>query len=63
MNNEQMSVIRNEIQKKMPDVKVVCIWFLATTIDNHILYGVSGNNNKFLGVASIDPEFNIIIRR
>ena len=63
MNNEQMGVIRNEIQKKMPDVKVVCIWFLATTIDNHILYGVSGNNNKFLAVADISPEFEIVVRK
>ena len=63
MNNEQMSVIRNEIQKKMPDVKVVCIWFLATTIDNHILYGVSGNNSRFLGVADISPTFDIEIRK
>lgn len=60
---KQMSVIRNEIQKKMPDVHIRNIWFLATTIDNHILYGVSGNNNKFLAVADISPEFEIVVRK
>lgn len=63
MTNVQMEVLRNKIQKQIPDKKVRNIWFLATTIDNHILYGISGNNNKFFAVADISPTFEIEIRR
>ena len=63
MSDSQMEVIRNEIQKKIPDKKVVCVWFLATTVNNHILYGISGNNNKFFAVADVSPEFEIVVRR
>ena len=57
----QLDVIREMIQKKIPDKKVRTIWFLATDIQNNILYGVSGNNNKFFAVAKISPTGEIEI--
>ena len=63
MSDSQMDVIRNEIQKKIPDQKVRNVWFLATTIEGNILYGISGNNNKFFAVADVSPEFEIVVRR
>lgn len=44
----QQDVIREMIQKKIPDKKVRTVWFLSMDVQNNILYGVSGNNNKFL---------------
>ena len=57
----QLDVIREMIQKKIPDKKVRTIWFLATDIQNNILYGVSGNNNKFFAVAKISQKGEIEI--
>ena len=51
----QMDVIREMIQKNMPNDKVRNVWFLATDIQNNILYGVSGNNNKLFAIAKISP--------
>ena len=60
---EQLDVIREMIQKKIPDKKVRTIWFLATDIQNNILYGVSGNNNKFFAVAKINQKGEVEIIR
>lgn len=51
----QMNVIREMIQKEIPDRKIRTVWYLATDIQNNILYGVSGNNNTFFAVAKISP--------
>ncbi len=51
----QNEVIREMIQKHIVDKKVRNIWYLATDIQNNILYGISGNNNKFFAVAKISP--------
>lgn len=51
----QMDVIRELIQKEIPDRKVRNCWYLATDIQNNILYGISGNNNTFFAVAKISP--------
>lgn len=58
---EQLDVIREMVQKKIPDKKVRTIWFLATDIQNNILYGISGNNNKFFAVAKISPAGEVEI--
>ena len=60
---EQLDVIREMVQKKIPDKKVRTIWFLATDIQNNILYGISGNNNKFFAVAKISPTGEVEILR
>lgn len=58
---QQLDVIREMIQKKIPDKKVRNIWFLSVDLQNNILYGVSGNNNKFFCVASISPKGEVKI--
>ena len=60
---EQLEVIREMIQKKIPDKKVRNIWFLSVDIQNNILYGISGNNNHFFAVAKISPTGDIEIIR
>lgn len=57
----QLDVIREMIQKKIPDKKVRTIWFLSVDFQNNILYGVSGNNNKLFAVAKISPEGKVEI--
>lgn len=59
----QMDVIREMIQKSIPDRKVRTVWYLATDIQNNILYGVSGNNNTFFAVAKISPIGEVEIIR
>ena len=60
---QQLDVIREMIQKKIPDKKVRNIWFLSIDIQNNILYGVSSNNNKLFCVAKISPTGDITIIR
>ena len=57
----QLDVIREMIQKKIPDKKVRNVWFLSVDAQNNILYGVNGNNNKFFAVAKISPKGEIEI--
>ena len=59
----QLDVIREMIQKKIPDKKVRTIWFLSVDFQNNILYGVSGNNNKFFAVAKINTKGDVEIIR
>lgn len=58
---QQLDIIREMIQKKIPDKKIRNIWFLSVDIQNNILYGVNGNNNKFFAVAKISPKGEIEI--
>ena len=60
---EQLDVIREMIQKKIPDKKVRNIWYITIDAYNNILYGVSTNNNKFFCVAKISPVGDIEIIR
>ena len=60
---QQLDVIREMIQKKIPDKKVRTVWFLSVDIQNNILYGISGNNNKFFAVAKISPKGEVEIIR
>ena len=55
MKKTQNELIREMIQKAIPDKKVRTVWFLAADIQNNILYGVSGNNGKFFAVAKVTP--------
>ena len=59
----QIDVIREMIQKKIPDKKVRTVWFLSEDIQNNILYGVSGNNNTLFSVAKISPVGDVEIIR
>lgn len=61
--NMQNDVIRAMIQKEIPDRKVRTIWYLATDIQNNILYGISGNNNTFFAVAKISPTGEVEVIR
>ena len=58
---EQLDVIREMIQKKIPDKKVRNVWAITVDVQNNILYGVNGNNNKFFAVAKISPKGEIEI--
>ena len=60
---EQLDVIREMIQKKIPDKKVRNVWAITVDVQNNILYGVNGNNNKFFAVAKISPKGEIEILR
>lgn len=60
---QQLDVIREMIQKKIPDKKVRNIWYITIDIQNNILYGVSSNNNHFFAVAKISPTGEIEIIR
>lgn len=60
---QQLDVIREMIQKKIPDKKVRNVWFIAIDVHNNILYGISGNNNTFFAVAKISPTGDIEIIR
>ena len=60
---QQLDVIRKMVQEKIPDKKVRTVWFLSVDIQNNILYGISGNNNKFFAVAKISPKGEVEIIR
>ena len=60
---QQLDVIREMIQKKIPDKKIRTIWYITIDVYNNILYGVSSNNNKFFCVAKISPVGDIEIIR
>ena len=60
---QQLDVIREMIQKKIPDKKVRNVWFLSVDIQNNILYGISANNNHFFAVAKISPKGDMEIIR
>ena len=60
---EQLELVRKMVQEKIPDKKVRNVWFLSVDIQNNILYGVSGNNEKFFAVAKISPKGDVEIIR
>ena len=60
---QQIDVIREMIQKKIPDKKVHTIWFLSVDFQNNILYGVNGNNGSLFAVAKISPTGEVEIIR
>ena len=60
---KQLELVRKMVQKKIPDKKVRNVWFLSIDIQDNILYGCSGNNNKFFAVAKISPLGDITIIR
>ena len=60
---QQLDVIREMIQKKIPDKKVRTVWFLAIDVHNNILYGASGNNGSLFAIAKISPVGEVEIIR
>ena len=60
---QQLDVIREMIQKKIPDKKVRTVWFLSVDFQNNILYGVNGNNNSLFAIAKISPVGDVEILR
>ena len=60
---QQLDVIREMVQEKIPDKRVRTVWFLSEDIQNNILYGVSGNNNTLFAVAKISPVGDVEIIR
>ena len=60
---EQLDVIREMIQKKIPDKNVRTIWFLSVDFQNNIFYGVNGNNNSLFAIAKISPTGEVEIIR
>ena len=64
MNNmKQLELVRKMVQEKIPDKRVRNVWFLSVDIQDNILYGISGNNNKFFAVKKISPSGDITIIR
>lgn len=60
---KQLELVRKMVQEKIPDKRVRNVWFLTVDIQDNILYGISGNNNKFFAVAKISPKGDITIIR
>lgn len=60
---QQLELVRKMVQEKIPDKKVRTVWFLSVDVQNNILYGVSGNNEKFFAVAKISPKGDVEIIR
>ena len=60
---EQLELVRKMVQEKIPDKKVRNVWYITIDIQNNILYGISGNNNKFFAVAKISPVGEVEIIR
>ena len=60
---KQLELVRKMVQEKIPDKKVRTVWFLSEDVQNNILYGISGNNNKFFAVAKISPKGDVEIIR
>ena len=60
---KQLELVRKMVQEKIPDKKVRNVWFLSVDIQDNILYGISGNNNKFFAVVKISPLGDITIIR
>ena len=50
-------IVRKQIEEKVQkDLgrKVRCVFYLCTTKDDKIAYGISGNNNHIFGIAMVD---------
>ena len=60
---QQIDVIREMIQKKIPDKKVRTVWYITIDAQNNILYGVNGNNGSLFAVAKISPKGEVEIIR
>lgn len=60
---KHLELVRKMVQEKIPDKRVRNVWFLSVDIQDNILYGISGNNNKFFAVAKISPKGDITIIR
>ena len=60
---KQLELVRKMVQEKIPDKKVRNVWFLSVDIQDNILYGISGNNNKFFVLAMISPKGDVEIIR
>ena len=60
---QQMELVRKMVQEKIPDKRVRNVWFLSIDIQDNILYGIYGNNNKFFAVAKISPLGDVEIIR
>ena len=56
---KQLELVRKMVQEKIPDKRVRNVWFLTVDIQDNILYGISGNNNKFFAVAKISSKGDI----
>lgn len=61
---EQDKLIRDQIKEKIweeTQKKVRCVFFLARTDHNTIIYGVSGNSKRLFATAEVDALGNIHI--
>lgn len=56
---EQLDVIREMIQKKIPDKKVRNIFYVTAGIDGKSVYAICGNNNKIFGCAIVSSTLDI----
>lgn len=59
---KQDKLIRDAIKEKVweeTQKKVRCVFFIARTDKNTIIYGVSGNGGKLFATAEVDAIGNI----
>ena len=59
---EQDKLIREQIKNKVWEEtqrKVRCVFFIARTDNNTIIYGISGNNGNLFATAEVDALGNI----
>ena len=59
---EQDKLVREQIKEKVwkeTQRKVRCVFFIARTDNNTIIYGVSGNGGNLFATAEVDSLGNI----
>lgn len=60
---EQLDVIREMIQKKIPDKKVRTVFYIGREIGDVLIYGLNNNSGHLFAVAKIHPDFKIEVIR
>ena len=60
---QQLDVIREMIQKKIPDKKVRTVFYIGREIGNVLIYGLNNNSGHLFAVAKISPTGDIEIIR
>ena len=60
---EQLDVIREMIQKKIPDKKVRTVFYIGREIGDVLIYGLNNNSGHVFAVAKIHPDFKIEVIR
>lgn len=60
---QQLDVIREMIQKKIPDKKVKTVFYIGREIGDVLIYGLNNNSGHLFAIAKINPDFKIEVIR